>query len=138
MQSPPLPSAHSARTMQLKRPHILFPTHPYPYSDLSSAKYEWTSPEFEVWDEALDSIGGQGTWREIARNNNDTIGNHVLGGTTEDRLGNGVILPYQKWVLMQRINEYNLCKKYDYFVVTRTDQFYGYPCCSNQPTFSVL
>ena len=86
------------------------------------AKYIWEVHDFSDWSDALDSMGGDGGWRAIARNN--TRSDEMVFGGAAGLHGNGVIVPYLKWVLMGKIREYGLTSLYDRFVVTRTDQFY--------------
>jgi len=93
----------------------------------SIAKYEWFCNEFDNWSEALDSIGGDGSWREIAMRNSKETDGHVLGGTREDPHGNKAVLAYQKWALIQHLTEERLLEKYDYFVVSQTNLYYGCP-----------
>ena len=87
------------------------------------AKYIWEVEDFKDWSDALDGMGGDGSWRSIAANNNESF-EMVFGGAGPTPTGNGVIVPYLKWVLMGKIREYRLLEAYDRFVVTRTDQFY--------------
>ena len=86
------------------------------------AKYIWEVRDFADWSDALDSMGGDGTWRAIARNN--TKSHEMVFGGAAGLHGNGVIVPYLKWVFARKIDEYRLLERYDRFVITRTDQFY--------------
>jgi len=73
------------------------------------ARYVWAHVEYERWDDALDSIGGNGEWKP------------KLPGSVWQ---SGIINHYLRWFVSNQIRQLNLTEQYDRFVVTRTDQFY--------------
>ena len=90
------------------------------------ARYVWTHEEYEDWGDALDQMGGNGTWRSIASKNNATIqGNGFLGGTRESPRGSGAIIFYFRWFISKHIRRLQLHESYDRFVITRSDHYYG-------------
>jgi len=64
------------------------------------------------------------TWRDIAINNSRDGTLHVLGGTSADPTGNGVAIPFYKWMLSRTLEATGLIHSYDYFVATRSDYYY--------------
>jgi hypothetical protein len=104
------------------------------------AKYRWTTPEYsdfsDAFDEAqLDLVNGTRPvtfdWHDIMK-----IKDQWLGGIKgpEAHPAAAAILIYFRWVLLHNIMQDNLHKKYDRFVITRSDFMWPIP----HPPLSVL
>ena len=106
----------------------------------NAAKFVWLEYNDEKpWDHLLDSIGAlcgfptdrgnrsNATWRDVARRGGveeDLMTGHVLGGTTVDPEGNGVIMPFLRWKLGLILARTGILHAYDRFVITRCDYFF--------------
>ena len=92
------------------------------------AKYVWNFPEYKDWSAAIDDLFGtnasdEHSWRRIALANK--MDSSPFSGTKEDPQGGGVINHLARWWLKNRLEKQGLLKKYDRFVITRTDQYYS-------------
>ena len=77
------------------------------------AKYVWEVDDFEDWSDAMDSLSrGNPGWRDIAAANSQSH-EMVFGGTAPTPKGNGVIIPYMKWVLLSRLRAFDLLPRRD-------------------------
>ena len=108
----------------------------YPNASLyQRAKYVWTHPEYEEWADALDTVvnttihPNRSFWRtEIWEKQ---IGDKpkqwgMLGGVFGTPSSGGIQNMVRHW-LRQRLIQNDIVDKYDYFMVTRTDQYYVCP-----------
>lgn len=95
----------------------------------SRSRFIWFAKEFphNKWDGALDEIERVASippqelsWQDVAM----TSKYSAFGGTMVDPNGNGVITPYQKWLLAHALHESSLMRHYERIIVTRTDQYY--------------
>ena len=91
-------------------------------SMIQRASYVWAHNEYADWGTALDEIGGDGGWRQIALKNKGT---GLLGGTQEDPEGSGAIIFWFRWFVSKQIRRLKLDEAYDRFIVTRSDYYYG-------------
>ena len=99
------------------------------YSSLyQRAKYIWEVPEYEDWGDALDLIGGDGSWRRHVNANPLLFGAVNNIGPRRDlntsKQGGCGIMMAMKWFLKKRIETLRLTEIYERFVITRADQFY--------------
>ena len=89
------------------------------------AKYVWEFDEYNDWGDAMDLINGTG-WRATLPGLLPPVSN-LLGGmklpNTESR-GSGAIILMIRYFLSREIQRLGLIKKYDRFVVTRSDHYY--------------
>lgn len=105
---------------------------------LNIAKYHWPVPNYSNWLDALNIIrtGNENSseWQQhffetLSPIYPDSI---VLGPiqyqlnktTTLKFSGSAVIIFYMRYVLSQRIRQLYLTHRYEWFIITRTDQFY--------------
>lgn len=86
------------------------------------AKYLYEFPEFDDWAMAIDLINGT-AWRdELLAYTSREDG---LFGAADGRQGSGAVIFMARWYVQKMIQEYQLTEKYDRFVLTRSDHFYG-------------
>ena len=89
------------------------------------AKYVWEFDEYDDWGDAMDLINGTG-WRATLPGLLPPVSN-LLGGmklpNTESR-GSGAIILMIRYFLSREIQRLSLIKKYDRFIVTRSDHYY--------------
>jgi hypothetical protein len=95
----------------------------------SRAKYLWEFEEYNDWGIALDMIAGEHdptyekyantSWRAILVEGMPS----VIGGSC-GIAGSGALVFWQRWFVYNKIAELKLLKKYDRFVVTRSDHYY--------------
>lgn len=87
------------------------------------AKYLYEFPEFNDWGDAVDSIHGSNQWRElILPHANDKWG--TWGGVA-DKPGSGAVIFMIRWYVAKFLVENGMLEKYDRFVLTRSDHYYG-------------
>lgn len=86
------------------------------------AKYLYEFPEFDDWATAIDLINGT-AWREdlLAYASKDD----GLFGAAEGRGGSGAVIFMARWYVQKAIEEHGWTDRYDRFVLTRSDHFYG-------------
>ena len=101
----------------------------YPNNTITKrAKYIWTFPEYGDWMDAVDLINGS-EWRQTVLPRfmkKQTDG--LFGGFAGMDHGSGAIMMMMRWFLSQRLQaDPNILKKYDRFVVTRSDHYYQCP-----------
>jgi hypothetical protein len=87
------------------------------------SKYIWNVPHYADWADAFDLINGT-AWRDELLPIYDTAPTNMLLGPVSGHPGSGAIIFMLRWFLSQRIQELNLHKKYDRFIVTRNDHYY--------------
>eukprot|EP00656_Telonema_subtile_P012731 TRINITY_DN16426_c0_g1_i1.p1 TRINITY_DN16426_c0_g1~~TRINITY_DN16426_c0_g1_i1.p1 ORF type:complete len:345 (+),score=49.48 TRINITY_DN16426_c0_g1_i1:165-1199(+) len=92
------------------------------------AQYVWTHEEYADWSVALDNLGGDGSWRQIADQHKNQ---GMFAPRKEDPKGSGLIVFTLKDLARRKINALGLRKVYDLFVVTRADQFFRCPFRAN-------
>jgi hypothetical protein len=90
------------------------------------AKYLWKVPNYDDWADAMDLIYNSSAWRGSLFSMYRGGGNIMLGGVKGVK-GSGAIVFMIRWFLSQRLQELNLTKVYDRFVVTRLDHYYLCP-----------
>lgn len=86
------------------------------------AKYLYEFPEFDDWATAVDLINGTGWRDELLAYSSREDG---LFGAADGRGGSGAVIFMARWYVQNMIQEYQLTDKYDRFVLTRSDHFYG-------------
>jgi hypothetical protein len=96
-------------------------------SVFSRAKYVYRKPEYDDWGDALNLIDSK--WRDkvLPFYNTESI---LLGLIKVDGKvirGSGALVFYERWFIAQKIKELGLTKKYDRFVLTRSDHSYMCP-----------
>lgn len=91
------------------------------------ARYVWTYPEVDDWGAAFDDIQRRsncsGDWRKLLQ-----LGDQWLGGIRDERHqhpGSAAILLFFRWLLLHNLAAGGLLSRYDRFIVTRSDYFYG-------------
>jgi hypothetical protein len=86
------------------------------------AKYLYEFPEFDDWTKAIDLINGT-LWRDelLAYSSRE----NGLFGAADGRIGSGAVIFMARWYVQKAIVKYKLTEKYDRFVLTRSDHFYG-------------
>ena len=86
------------------------------------AKYLYEFPEFDNWADAVDLINGT-AWRDdlLAYASRED----GLFGAADGRGGSGAVIFMARWYVQKAIEEYGLLDRYDRFVLTRADHFYG-------------
>jgi hypothetical protein len=86
------------------------------------AKYVYEFPEFDDWADAIDLINGTG-WRD------DLLPyayeNAGLFGAADGRKGSGAVIFMARWYVSKMFEKYGLKERYDRFVLTRADHYYG-------------
>lgn len=86
------------------------------------AKYTWEFPEYTDWTDALDLITNNDTsWHPLLEYHGETNG---LFGGCGALPGSGAIIFWIRWFLANKIRSLSLTKRYDRFVVTRSDHYY--------------
>jgi hypothetical protein len=86
------------------------------------AKYLYEFPEFNDWADAIDLINGT-SWREdVLPYASKEDG---LFGAADGRKGSGAVIFMARWYVSKMIAKYDLKERYDRFVLTRSDHFYG-------------
>jgi hypothetical protein len=86
------------------------------------ANYIYQFPEFSDWGEAVDSINGSDWRQHILPQANDKWG---TWGGVGDKPGSGAVIFMIRWYVANFLVEENLLEKYDRFVLTRSDHYYG-------------
>jgi hypothetical protein len=86
------------------------------------AKYLYQFPEFTDWGEAVDSINGSDWRQHILPQANDKWG---TWGGVGDKPGSGAVIFMIRWYVAKFLVEENLLDKYDRFVLTRSDHYFG-------------
>lgn len=87
------------------------------------AKYIWSHEEYDDWGVKIDrTLKGNGKWRDIAKFNNGT---GLFGGTKEAINGSGAIIFMVRVFISKVLVHDGILDKYDRFVLTRSDQYYG-------------
>ena len=92
------------------------------------ARYTWIYNEPEDWGDAFDEAcaeeKGDPNWRKILQ-----IKDQWLGGIKgkEEHPGSAGILLYFRWFLKQQLEREQLVKKYDRFIITRSDFMHQAP-----------
>lgn len=86
------------------------------------AKYLYEFLEFNDWGTAIDLINGT-AWRDellpyVSKGNG-------LFGAVDGRKGSGAVIFMARWYVSKAIEEYGLKERYDRFVLTRSDHYYG-------------
>lgn len=86
------------------------------------AKYLYEFPEFDDWADAIDLINGT-SWR------NDLLAytsrEDGLMGAADGRPGSGAVIFCARWYVQKAIEKYGWTDRYDRFILTRADHFYG-------------
>lgn len=90
------------------------------------AKYVWRFDEYDDWADAVDQVSPNWQTTVKPKITGKVVGNGMLGGVNGAG-GSGAIQGMIKYWLSQHILEEGLLDKYDYFVITRTDQYYSCP-----------
>ena len=91
------------------------------------AKYTWFFKEYDNWGrDVIDSQIMNGTaWREILPANNSRAGISGLWGGIPGYPGSGLIIFAIRWFISMKIKDLDLQSAYDFFVITRSDHYYG-------------
>lgn len=94
-----------------------------------AAKYVWTYDEPDDWgkayDQAQQSEGFSGDWRILLQLDGILMGGvHDENGRTK---GSGAILLFFRWLLKQQLKKNDFYRKYDRFIITRSDYIYPTP-----------
>jgi hypothetical protein len=90
------------------------------------AKFIWSVPEYDDWADAMEDIPNKPTdWRDrlFSMVDPSRVGN-ILLGAAHNITGSGALVFMFRFYLSQKLQEYNLLRQYDRFVVTRSDHFY--------------
>ena len=114
-------NAHLATFFTTDCPHTIL-------SDM--AKYHWTTHAHQDWGVVLDEVATQCSsntqWRKLC-----ALSKEALGGITEcNHVGSGGIMLAFRWLVQQKILELGLDQKYDYMILSRTDQLH---LCDHKP-----
>ena len=95
------------------------------------AKYVWPVKEPDNWTDAYKSVAKELNVDENAWLKASAIGEMWLGGGNNksiiNQCGSGAILYYYRWFLQKKLEELNLIKEYDWFVITRSDFIWNIP-----------
>eukprot|EP00547_Thalassionema_nitzschioides_P012911 CAMPEP_0194262728 /NCGR_PEP_ID=MMETSP0158-20130606/46690_1 /TAXON_ID=33649 /ORGANISM="Thalassionema nitzschioides, Strain L26-B" /LENGTH=384 /DNA_ID=CAMNT_0039002887 /DNA_START=1042 /DNA_END=2192 /DNA_ORIENTATION=+ len=86
------------------------------------AKYLYEFPEFEDWGDAIEEVYGSDWKQFILPYANDKWG--TFGGIG-NKQGSGAVIFVIRWYVARFLVENNLVEKYDRFVLTRSDHYYG-------------
>jgi len=99
---------------------------------IDRSKFIWYFQEYKDWGYAVDLISGT-AWRENLLKLVHPA-NGPFGGV-EGQDGSGAIIMMIRWFLTNHIIDFGLTKKYDKFVITRSDHYYQ--CLHNVSEFPV-
>mmetsp|Transcript_13139 Transcript_13139/g.20040 ORF Transcript_13139/g.20040 Transcript_13139/m.20040 type:complete len:678 (-) Transcript_13139:849-2882(-) len=86
------------------------------------AKYLYEFPEFQDWGDAVEQEYGSDWKKYILPYANDKWG--TFGGIGKKQ-GSGAVIFVIRWYVAKFLLENNLIEKYDRFVLTRSDHYYG-------------
>jgi hypothetical protein len=86
------------------------------------AKYVYEFPEFDDWADAIDLINGTGWRDDLLPYTNKSKG---LFGAADGRRGSGAVIFMARWYVTKMFEKYGLKERYDRFVLTRSDHYYG-------------
>lgn len=87
------------------------------------ARHHWTFPEYDDWADAIDLINGS-AWREKVPPYMLETGT-ILGGVKMKKFaGSGAVIFMIRYFLSQELVNHGMLKRYDRFVITRSDHYY--------------
>ena len=86
------------------------------------AKYTYEFPEWNDWGDAIDLIAGK-AWRPYILS--QAVDEWGTWGGAGGKPGSGAIIFMVRWYVAKFLVEENLLEKYDRFMVTRSDHYYG-------------
>ena len=85
--------------------------------------YDWHYDDLEDWGEFFDDMVGPSKWRYLC-SEFPRGGAQFLGGVRDCQDGSAAILLVYRELLYRLIQDHGLHKKYDWFMVTRSDQIH--------------
>jgi len=97
----------------------------------SYAKYIWEvedPPDCEpVYDKICSTEGGNPNWKDLLAADGENLLGGVRDRKTVPNSGSGAYLYYYRWLLLQKLRENDLIKKYKWFIITRSDFVWNIP-----------
>jgi hypothetical protein len=93
----------------------------------SRAKYVYRKPEHDDWGDALDLIDPEWRAKVLPYYNTKSILLGLIKVNGKVVKGSGALVFYERWFIAQIIRQLGLTKKYDRFILTRSDHSYICP-----------
>jgi Nucleotide-diphospho-sugar transferase len=91
------------------------------------ARFVWTIPQYDTWDDAIDDFFGSSSLAHVDKTSWHRLVASPGGpfsGVKEGPKGDGLAINFARWFLMKQVKDLDLLNKYDRFVITRPDQYY--------------